>query len=199
MRLPDLPFMERFYLAGGTALSLQIGHRLSVDLDFFTTNDEIHEPLRQEISQTLFQIYPNAQIDAGLGGMVFTIQNNFISFYSYSYPLLKPTINVEKIALASITDIALMKMDAVAGRGSRKDFVDLYFIAQQHPLETILEQSHKKYPHVRDFPMIALTSLTDFTNAEQQKQIETTPLIPWQNIKLFFKQEVQRIGRNWFE
>ncbi len=199
LRLEKFPFTHQFYLAGGTALSLQLGHRTSVDLDFFITSDEVADELRQVIVNQLVPEFSVSQVDAGLGGMLFTIQNNRVGFYSYSYPLLAPPINLGSIPLATVLDIALMKMDAVAGRGSRKDFVDLYFIVQQHPLEDLLRRGKDKYPFVKDFAMMVLTALTDFTNADRQSEIKTTPEVIWESVKQFFVAEAQRIGHHWFE
>jgi hypothetical protein len=199
IKIGRFPFSHHFYLAGGTALSLQIGHRTSIDLDFFISSDEIADTLRNEIISTLTQAFPDTQVDAGLGGMVFTIHNHQVGFYSYSYRLLATTLTIENISLASIVDIALMKMDAIVGRGSRKDFVDLYFIAQQYQLENLLERGKDKYPFVKDFGMMVFTALVDFTNADQQSEIVTTPETTWESVKQFFRKEAHRITHSWFE
>jgi hypothetical protein len=193
------PFATRFYLAGGTALALQLGHRLSVDLDFFSENDELELESQQEIIKAL-QAQFSLEVDAGgLSSLLIGIQGSYVGFFGYSYPLLAPTVTVAGVKLAGLLDIALMKMDAIVGRGSRKDFYDLYFLAQQIPLEEMLEQGQNKYPYVRDFGMMVLTALTDFSVAEQQVDIETTPAVGWETVKRFFIEEIQNAGRKWFE
>ena len=114
---------EQFYLAGGTALALQLGHRLSVDLDFFSQTDEILPPTRRTISDSLQQNYAIEIADAGLGSLLLGIQGSFLGFYSYTYPVLLPLKLLEGNRLASLVDIGLMKLDALAGRGTRKDFI----------------------------------------------------------------------------
>lgn len=190
---------EQFYLAGGTALALQLGHRLSVDLDFFSQTDEILPPTRRAISEALQQKYTIDVADAGLGSLLLGIQGSFLGFYSYMYPLLSPLKLLEGSRLASLTDIGLMKMDALAGRGTRKDFIDLYFIAQVIPLETLLERSREKFPYVRNFPLMSLQAMVDFDIAEKQAPIETNPAVSWAEIKAFFEAESRRIGKQWFE
>lgn len=190
---------DQFYLAGGTALALQMGHRLSVDLDFFSQTDEILPPTRRAISEALQQKYAIDIADAGLGSLLLGIQGSFLGFYSYTYPLLSPPKVLKGNRLASLIDIGLMKMDALAGRGTRKDFIDLYFIAQTIPLETLLERSREKFPYVRNFPLMSLQAMVDFDIAEKQAPIETNPAVSWTEIRAFFEAESRRIGKQWFE
>ncbi len=193
------PFARRFYLAGGTALALQLGHRYSVDLDFFSADDDLSEHSRHEIADGLSEHFSLEVDSGGLGHMQIDIQGNFVAFMSYGYPLLAPTWTLEGIQLANLLDIGLMKMDAIAGRGSRKDFYDLYFIARQIPLAQILEQGKDKYPTIRDFKTMALAAMVDFENADAQTEIQTNPPVIWDDVKAFFVNEVRVMGRAWFE
>ena len=92
-----------------------------------------------------------------------------------------------------------MKLDAIASRGVKKDFYDFYFIAQTLPLTTLLERSREKYPDHRDFGIMALEALVDFSVADQQAAIQTTPSVDWAEVHSFCQQEVRRISHNWFE
>ena len=103
------------------------------------------------------------------------------------------------IRVAGLLDVGMMKLDALISRGARKDFYDLYFIAQQVPLEEMLHQGPVKYPYARDYEMMALTSLTYFENADQQMAIESFPPTDWETVKDFFVAEARRLGRIWFE
>ncbi len=193
------PFARRFYLAGGTALTLQLGHRVSIDLDFFSTTDELWEPSRQEIIGALQEHFDLTIVEDVFGNLLINIEGNFVGFFSYSYALLAPTVTVEGVALAGLLDIGLMKLDAIADRGARKDFYDLMFITQHIPLEEILEQAKVKYPYVRDFGMMALTALVDFESADRDVSIESFPPVTWNEVKAFCTSEAHRIGRQWFE
>lgn len=193
------PLAQRFYLAGGTALALQLGHRVSVDLDFFSTSDELLEEGRREIVVAWRDRFPFEISGDTAGQLLLTVQGSRVHFFSYGYPLLAPTVMVEGVALAGLLDIGLMKMDAIVGRGARKDFYDLYFLAQVTPLAEMIEQGQRKYTHARDFAMMVLAALADFAYADQQAAIETFPPTDWQRVKAFFVQEVRRIGRQWFE
>lgn len=193
------PFANRFYLAGGTALALQIGHRISVDLDFFSPSDELPRESRQEIIAALQKRFPMEVDEGGLASLIINIEGSYIGFFGYSYPLLAPTTTVEGVALAGLLDIGLMKLDALAGRGTRKDFYDLYFITQRIPLDELLPRGVEKFPYVRDFGMMVLTAMADYTIADRQADIETFPPVTWPEVKAFFAREIRRIGHHWFE
>jgi hypothetical protein len=122
------PFAERFYLAGGTALALRLGHRISVDLDFFSATDDVTRLTRQEILTALAPLSPQALEDAD-GNLLLQVSELHVGFFGYGYDLLEQTDYVENVALAAVVDIGLMKLDALISRGSRKDFYELYFIA----------------------------------------------------------------------
>jgi hypothetical protein len=197
--LGQLAFSQRFYLAGGTAVALQLGHRVSGDLDFFSPSDDLGDASRREIVTALQKRFSLKVVENVFSTLVLDIHGSSVGFFSYSYTLLAPVLVVESVSLAGLLDIGLMKMDAIATRGARKDFYDLYFIARHIPLDQMLERAQEKYPYVRDFGMLVLTALVDFAVAEQQAPLETFPAVRWEKVKDFFVQEVRRIGRQWFE
>lgn len=95
-------------------------------------------------------------------------------------------------------DIGLMKLDALIGRGNRKDFYDLYFIAQQIPLADILQAGESKYPQVRDFALMAVESMVTFENADRDRQPNLLVDLPWERVKRFFIEQGKSFGNNWF-
>ncbi len=122
-----------------------------------------------------------------------------ISFFSYIYTLVEPTVVVEGLQIAGLLDIGLMKLDAVAGRGSRKDFYDLYFIVSQVGLSELFALSEKKYPYSRGFQMRVLTALVDFDIADYQPDPVLLQPATWQEVKAFFTDQACRLGENWFK
>lgn len=197
-----LDFMQseigsRFYLAGGTALSLQMGHRLSVDLDFFSQTEDIPS-IRSQLENTLAEQHPQV-VDSSWGNLVFLVNNVRVGFYGYGFPLLAPLITVDNIRLASIVDIGLMKLDTLLSRASRKDFYDLYFICQKISLKSMFEKSHQKYPSVRDFETQVTKRLVFFENAEKESQPELIQKVSWQDVKLFFIQQAKEIEKSWLQ
>ena len=188
---------SNFYLAGGTALSLQIGHRLSVDLDLFSATEDIPS-IRNIIEKELGSFQFNLA-DSSWGNLVYLVNGVRVGFYGYGYALVSPLEEVENIRLASIEDIALMKFDALLVRASRKDFYDLYFICQQISLKKLSALSTKKYPSVRDFEVQVAKRLVFFDNAEE----ETNPVLltetDWQTVKTFFIEQVKIIEQGWLQ
>jgi len=192
-------FSRRFYLAGGTALALRLGHRVSVDLDFFSETDELWDESRAEIVAALRRRRTVEVVEDVIGNLLLRIEDIYVSFFSYGYILLEPPEEVMGVRVASLTDVGLMKLDALVDRGARKDFYDVYFIARQIPNEELLDQSPVKYPYVRDFGMMVLPGMVNFDNADRDMAVESFPPVTWETVKAFFVQEMRRIGRMWCE
>jgi hypothetical protein len=192
------PFATCFYLAGRTALALHMGHRRSVDLDFFSESDEVHDRTRQALIQA-FSARCAQVIENVDGNLLLLTDGLHVGFFSYGYPLLEPIQTVENVRLASLLDIGLMKLDAVIGRGSRKDFCDLYVIIRQISLPDILHAGERKYPQARDFQLMALEALLQFDNADRDHQPEMLTDVPWENVRHFFVEQGKIMGADWFE
>jgi hypothetical protein len=186
----------RFYLAGGTGLALRLGHRRSVDLDFFSATDEVLRETRREILQALTPLEPQALQDVD-GNLLLLVAGLHLGFFGYGYPLLETTDTVEGVALASLVDIGLMKLDALISRGSRKDFYDVYLIAQHVSIPDLLGLAARKYPYARDFELMALESLALFDNADRDLQPDLLIDLPWEQVRQFFVAEAKAIGQAW--
>jgi Domain of unknown function (DUF1814). len=190
-------FVSRFYLAGGTGLSLQLGHRRSDDLDFFSQTDEVDLQTRQGIIQSLKVLSPTVA-ENSIGNLVVIVEDIRVGFFSYSYPLLQATWEAERVHLASVADIGLMKLDALVGRGSRKDFYDLFVISHQMPLGDLLESGKTKYAGHRDFGLMALESMVMFDNADRDRQPDLLIDIPWLVVRNYFIEAAVTLGNQWF-
>ena len=165
-------------LVGGTALALQYGHRNSVDLDFFGTLDDdvlnLHEVLnsigRYEVIKETAHI------------RIYILEGVKIDFVDYSpYPWIDAPVMEDGLCLASPRDIAAMKINAIEGRGSRKDFIDIYFLLQHYSLNEILGFYQQKYPNYSIFR--ALKSLSFFADAEAQLMPIMYSSISWEEMK----------------
>jgi predicted nucleotidyltransferase component of viral defense system len=160
IQLQSEEYLSDFVLVGGTALSLQIGHRKSIDLDFFTVSDFDSNILIDNLSPK-YNLTVRHQTAQTLIGMIDGIKVDFIRF---RYPFIRPLITLEGIRMLSVEDIAPMKLDAIVGRGKKKDFYDLYFLLQQYSLKDLLALYTEKYKHQSDFHVIR--SLAYFEDAE---------------------------------
>ncbi|MBL0045613.1 MAG: nucleotidyl transferase AbiEii/AbiGii toxin family protein [Flavobacteriales bacterium] len=129
---------EGFYLAGGTALAIQIGHRDSVDFDFFKPDGfdtaRLFDRLKEAFPGSSLVKVQDERNTLGLI-VAGTIK---LSFMSYPYPMLRPLVAADHLDLADIADIGCMKLSAITGRGTMKDYVDLYFILHVIPLHELL-------------------------------------------------------------
>jgi hypothetical protein len=184
-----------FYLAGGTALALQLGHRKSFDLDFFSSTEDIPS-VRKPLAEALKTFTP-LLADASWGNLVFLARGIRVGFYGYGYRMIGDFVPANHTPLASIEDIALMKLDALLARASRKDFHDLYAICQQLPLQKLLGYAPIKYPDTRDFESQVARRLAYFDRAETEEPIPLISPVSWEEVKIYFRQQAVSLGRGW--
>ena len=161
---------------------------MSVDLDFFgrISNDEIDWKEQLEKVGKLSVIKESKNIN------VFLIDGIKVDFVNYPYPWIDKAVLESQIALASPQDIAAMKMNAIEGRGTKKDFIDLYFLLKHYSLQELLGFYTQKYPEHSLFR--ALMSLTYFEDAENQFMPKMFVDVEWQEVKACIRNEVARIS-----
>lgn len=185
--LSSRPEMCGLRLVGGTALALQYGHRQSIDLDFFGTlaveQDDIIEMFSSMGSFTIHN-----RTKRILQGALRGIKVDVIDYSQY--PWIDAAVVEDGITLASPRDIAAMKINAIEGRGTRKDFVDIYFLLQHYSLAELLDFYAQKYPNHSFFR--ALLSLNYFEDAEQQAMPKMLSPVDWEEIKSTIIAEVKK-------
>lgn len=179
-----------FYLVGGTALALQIGHRLSVDLDFFGDCDL--EEL--EITNILNRFDRVRIIKKSENILIYTVGSIKVDFVNYHYKWLSEPIVEDGIKLASMQDIGAMKLNAIAGRGSKKDFIDLHFLLERFSLRELIDFYKEKYPDGSEF--LVLKSLNYFEDAELQEMPKMLIPVGWEEIKSDLKIKIQTFLRS---
>jgi len=170
-----------FYLAGGTALALRLGHRVSQDLDLFSPTFAAPDALAAELGTRLSDL---AVVLVDRRTLYVAVEGVQISFFGYDYPLLEAAQVVEPgvAPVASIADIAAMKLAAIASRGSRKDFVDLWFVVRSgRDLPALLELYARKFA-TRDVGHL-VRSLTYFDDAEEEPPLRLLLDAPWERVK----------------
>ena len=178
-----------FYLAGGTALAIQLGHRTSIDLDWFSaesfSNDGIKKTL-SEIGEFELVGEEKGTIHGNLDGVK-------ISFLHYGYKVLYLLVDYEGIKLADERDIAAMKIDAVSSRGSKKDFVDIYFLLEKYSLPELIGFFEKRYESIKYNKLHILKSLTYFEDAETEPMPIMIKNAAWGEIKKKITAEANKI------
>ena len=151
-RLDLLPlfknFKKDFYLGGGTALALQMGHRDSIDFDFFKEGEIDTQKLFRDLEE-FFAGHHLLKIQEERDTLSLIVDDSVkLSFFGYEYKLIKELIEEENLKLASIEDIGCMKLSAITGRASNKDYIDLYYILQSIDLKDLLEKASQKFPNL---------------------------------------------------
>jgi predicted nucleotidyltransferase component of viral defense system len=145
--LINLPFLENFNLVGGTALSLQLGHRISVDLDFFNVESFDIPDLRNKLNAHFRERINIISSEKNRLGIFSFIDNIKIDICKHPFPLLKAPILVEGIRMWSLEDIAASKVYAISNRGTRKDFWDLDLLLDHFSFYEIAVFYEKRYGH----------------------------------------------------
>ena len=187
-KIKNLSFIGNFYLTGGTALSLQIGHRESQDLDFF--NQNIFEP--EAIQRELEKIGKLENVEVAQGTLNCFLDNVKLQFLHYPYKLLEPFISWNGINISSKLDIACTKLITASVRGSRKDFIDIYFLLEDYDLETLLVKLSEKYSGINYNEPHILKSLIYFEDADSQPLPRMHKDIDWSQIKADIISQVKK-------
>lgn len=159
--------LHSFNLVGGTALSLQIGHRKSIDLDLFTQTDFVADEILQHL---LDNGYSPQVRHVQKQTLIVEIEGIKVDFIRFRYPFANDILLWEDIRLADIRDIACMKIDAIMGRGKKKDFCDLYFLLQRFSLKDMMTWYANMFQHSTLFHVFK--SLTWFEDANLEGELD---------------------------
>ncbi|MDR1340031.1 MAG: nucleotidyl transferase AbiEii/AbiGii toxin family protein [Prevotellaceae bacterium] len=186
--LQKMPLFDRLRLVGGTALALQLGHRRSVDLDFFGNINASGLQIADELFENG---YKDVEIRYDTKNIkIFNINQVKVDIVSYRYEWLESCIKTEGVSLAGLKDIAAMKLAAMTNRGTKKDFVDIYFLLQHFSLNQMLELYMQKYTDGTLFNVIR--SITYFADAEENSMPEMIVQVQWEDIKTTIRHAVER-------
>lgn len=194
-RLGQSGLLKSYYLAGGTALALQLGHRYSFDFDFFTK-----EGFDEEIVvQRLRNLLPDFKLERKDWRTILAYIGDIrFSLFFYKYPLLFKTHKFLNVEITDIKDIAPMKIAAIADRGVKRDFIDLYFIFEVKKILTIdeaLSLYDKKFKALTQNKFHIIKSLGYFEDAEKDALPQMIEKVDWEKVKQFFIEEQKRLTK----
>jgi len=182
------------YMAGGSALALHFGHRESLDFDFFTPFSFSSSNLAEKL-KILGDFKTKTLVSDTLLGTLNGIQ---FSMFFYKYPLIFSPQKFLGIEIADPKDIAAMKIAAVMDRGTKKDFIDLFFLSQKGiSLEKCFQIYDKKYKVLENNLYSIITSLSYFVDAENSAMPVMLNKISWNKVKDFFEKEAVRLGKKY--
>jgi len=176
-QLHALEILSEMRLVGGTSLALQIGHRKSIDIDLFGNLSCDYDSLIDEL-KTLGEVVP-LKNSKNIHSLL--INEIKVDIVNYEYKWLSNKISADNLYLATIDDIAAMKLNAIIGRGIKKDFIDLFFMLKDYSLAKIMEFYTRKYNDGSAF--LVLKSLVYFEDADKQEMPFMFNNITWQTVK----------------
>jgi hypothetical protein len=182
-------FLRSFYLAGGTGCALHIGHRRSQDFDLFSSEAFEIFPV-QNVLRNLGRFVADYS-DAGT--LVGRLDGSKVGFFHYPYPLLEETVGFLGGRVASLADIGCMKIDAISSRGTKRDFIDLFFVLKALGLDlgTFFPRFERKYGPGGFNRHHILKSLVYFDDADNDPEPEMLVDFSWDDAKLFFVANVK--------
>jgi hypothetical protein len=184
-RLSKREDLQGFYLAGGTGMALNVGHRISRDLDFFK-----HSFDEKALLSGLSRIEDLAVVSIDRETLHLTIEGIKLSFLGYPYPLLFSSEIYTGMPVADPRDIACMKINAISGRGTKRDFVDLFVSSRQYLLKDLMDCFKTKFARINFNIVHVLKSLVYFEDAEKDPMPHMLAPITWDEVKEFFIREV---------
>lgn len=191
-KLQSIPCLAGVRLVGGTSLALQIGHRVSIDLDLFgqimVSPDELIECVK-DVSSDVVVLKRSENIN------IFTIDGVKVDIVNYKYQWLSESLVEDGIRLAKKEDIAAMKVNAIIGRGTKKDFIDMAFLLKEYSLSDILRFYFTKYPEASIF--LASKSLAYYDDAESDPMPHMFAEDTWEQMKLYIASKYDEYEANY--
>ena len=185
--LQEQDYLQSFILVGGTALALQLGHRTSTDIDLFT-NMRFDVPDLVTSLQLDYAIEIKQQMRHAL---LCSIENIKTDFVFQASAMIEHIVHDENIRMASLKEIAAMKIGAIASRGKKRDFVDLYCLLNHYTLVEMLEAFQNKYQGAT--PELAIRSLFYFEDAENDQDPKCFFDYNWKTVKEKIKSEAAKL------
>ncbi len=178
--LQQKPYLNGFYLAGGTALALYLGHRKSIDLELFTNIDFEAGQLLENLSADFsFNLFFSAK--STIKGSVNQVQ---LDILAHRYPLIKEPVAIENIFLLSIEDIIAMKLNAIAVSGQRvKDFIDIFFLLESYTVKQMVEFYKKKYSQFNEVNILKSLCWFEDVDISGWPILLINPTLKWETIK----------------
>jgi hypothetical protein len=189
-RIASAGLLDGWFLAEETALALQFGHRLSEDLDFFRAGAVDPQALIDRLSKH----GPLAIQSRAAGTLHVTLDRIRLSFLKAQAPLLFQGTPYRGMQISDPRDIAVMKLVAIGGRGSRKDFVDLFFLLRSGmALETVMDLVRRRFTGIDFNDYHLLKPLVYFDDAESEPMPRMLRRASWLEIKKTIVAEVKRL------
>lgn len=179
-------FPKNTYLGGGTAVALHLGHRRSNDLDFFTPTEFVEKQWEQKLKIELDFKLAKRDWQTLIGD----IKGVKFSLFGYKYKLIGEFSKIYAVNIASLPDLSAMKLDTVLTRGTKRDLIDIYFLAQKFGLIKLYEYYQKKYSNFEEREIMIKKALVYFEEAEADEMPEMLIALNWEEVKKYFRKNI---------
>lgn len=186
-KIQSLDEFNNTRLVGGTALALQLGHRKSIDLDFFGN----FETSLEELTTILSEFSTVTPVSSSRMTRFLVVDGVKVDIVSYPYGWIDNPVSAEGVVLTGIKDIAAMKLSAITNRGTKKDFIDYYFLLKRYSLKELIELYRQKYSDAQLFTSIK--SLSYFDDAESDPMPDMIVPVDWDEVKSTIRNEVAKL------
>ena len=180
IQLQAKKYLEKFYLVGGTALALQIGHRKSVDIDLFSDfSFDITQILENLSADFDFKLFFSAENT--IKGSINRVQ---VDILAHRYPLVLEPLKEDKIMMLSLQDITAMKLNAITGSGQRvKDFIDIYYLLRKFTIAEMISFYKTKYKQYNEVNVLKSITYFNDVNLSDWPQLIENPSLQWDEVK----------------
>ena len=188
-RLMAIPELQDFYLVGGTALSLMYGHRISVDLDLFSSqkfdNQLLHTALKSEFGQDYI-----VEDKPAFFGIFCYIGDVKVDIVRFPHPLIRPTLEINGVRMYSPEEIVAMKVQAILGRGKKKDFWDVAELLQHFTVKDFVDFHKEKYS-TQNLYITVPQAITYFDDADESEDPVSLKGQTWESVKKIIQEKVR--------
>jgi predicted nucleotidyltransferase component of viral defense system len=187
-QLMEMPELRNFSLVGGTALSLLYGHRMSVDLDLFSNKPFDNMVIINALQEKFGDAFDNKSTNPRFG--IFCFVNEVkIDIVRFPHPLIRPEVTIECIRMFSTEDIIAMKVQAILGRGKKKDFWDIAELLKHFPLTDFIKFHKEKYT-TQNLIITVPQAITYFADADESEDPISLKNQTWDSVKAFIQKKV---------
>ena len=188
-QLMEMPELKDFSLVGGTALSLLYGHRISVDIDLFSNKLFENEVIVDVLEKKFKQSFVNRSTNPRFGIFCF-VDNVNIDIIRHPHILIRPLLNIEGIRMFSTEDIIAMKVQAILGRGKKKDFWDVAELLNHFTIADFIKFHSEKYT-TQNLLITVPQAITYFADAEESEDPISLKKQTWESVKESIKAKVR--------
>lgn len=192
-KLMQMPELQEFALVGGTALSLLYGHRMSVDLDLFSNKSFENTEIINALEKTFGSAFDNRSSNPRFGVFCF-VDEVKIDIVRHPHPLIRPQFELEGIRMFSTEDIVAMKVQAILGRGKKKDFWDVAELLKHYSVSDFINFHKEKYTTQNLFITVP-QAITYFADADESEDPISLQKQTWENVQKFIGKKVSEYLR----